>query len=139
MTTGGRTVLSYRPLTNRSTKISNNDGSHQSYTTCVGIATNVRFSCEPIPIMSFAQWQRPVVAVASGICIGIGRIAFNAPQIALAIRSATTPISIDITGRRAASVKAQGQYKLKPKRTIPRKLGAKRATGESARADGPST
>ncbi|ROT34585.1 hypothetical protein SODALDRAFT_329692 [Sodiomyces alkalinus F11] len=34
-----------------------------------------------------------------------------------------------VSGRRYASVKSQGQYKLKPKRTIPKKLGAKR-TGD---------
>ena len=31
--------------------------------------------------------------------------------------------------RRYASVKSQGAYKLKPKRTIPKKLGAKRTGG----------
>ncbi|TEA12434.1 54S ribosomal protein L2 [Colletotrichum sidae] len=51
------------------------------------------------------------------------------------LRPTTTPTSLAaaanalVAGRRYASVKSQGAYKLAPKRTIPKKLGAKR-TGD---------
>jgi len=37
-----------------------------------------------------------------------------------------------VEGRRGAKVKSQGHYNLKPKRTIPKKLGAKRTGGMSS-------
>jgi large subunit ribosomal protein L27 len=96
--------------------------------------------------MNFARWQRPLVAAAaaSGLRPAPTRLALVALPLrpapttttttttAAAVAAATIlgPMGIDISGRRHASVKAQGAYKLRPKRTIPKKLGAKRATGE---------
>lgn len=40
-----------------------------------------------------------------------------------------------VQGRRYASVKSQGAYRLKPKKTIPKKLGAKKTGGMFAVRD----
>ncbi|KAG6006946.1 hypothetical protein E4U21_006565 [Claviceps maximensis] len=71
--------------------------------------------------MRFLMMQRPLMAAAIG-CIARPTIQRTAPrtwQLA----------NVVAQGRRQASVKAQGAYKKKSKRGIPKKLGAKR-TGD---------
>ncbi|EEY20340.1 50S ribosomal protein L27 [Verticillium alfalfae VaMs.102] len=74
--------------------------------------------------MRLFQLQLPIRAVTASLL---------RPTLSLSVDAAPR-IHIDATnalvaGRRYASVKAQGQYKLKPRKTIPKKLGAKR-TGD---------
>jgi hypothetical protein len=74
--------------------------------------------------MRFLTMQRPLLAAAAN-GIGIGR-----PTIpGIALRSAQLA-NVLALGRRHASVKAQGAYRKKSKRGIPKKLGAKRTGGE---------
>jgi large subunit ribosomal protein L27 len=73
--------------------------------------------------MGFVQLQRPLGVAATGIC-GVS-LSTRIPRL-LGERLSILP-----AGRRYASVKAQGQYKLKPTRTHPKKLGAKRTGGMS--------
>ena len=74
--------------------------------------------------MSTVQWQRPVLAATSGIA--------RAPICARIVpiwRAVATPVTLDVGRRRHASVKAQGVYRFKPKRTVPKKLGPKKTHG----------
>lgn len=70
--------------------------------------------------MRFLIVQRPILAAVSGLA----RPAFTA----FAPRGAQLANAL-VQGRRQASVKSQGAYKKKPKRGIPKKLGAKRTGG----------
>ncbi|KAI1856556.1 hypothetical protein JX265_011515 [Neoarthrinium moseri] len=84
--------------------------------------------------MRLSQLHRPVVAAAS---TGAARPA--APRLlqdafaALRIRGAApanTTANVNVEGRRYASVKSQGMYRLRDSATIPKKMGAKK-TGDS--------
>ncbi|KAF6824793.1 50S ribosomal protein L27 [Colletotrichum plurivorum] len=81
---------------------------------------------QPVPeanLMRLLQLQQPLraaVAAASGLL----RPTASIPQ-----PSVVAAANALVAGRRYASVKSQGAYKTKPKRTIPKKLGAKR-TGD---------
>jgi large subunit ribosomal protein L27 len=71
--------------------------------------------------MRFFLAHRPLVAAVSAVAVG-GRVA--------------APIGVQLAnslaqGQRYASVKAQGAYRKKSKRGIPKKLGAKRTGGTS--------
>jgi large subunit ribosomal protein L27 len=70
--------------------------------------------------MRFLTIRRPVLAAVNGACrAGLNSTAPPTTQFA----------NLLIEGRRQASVKAQGAYKKKSKRGIPKKLGAKRTGG----------
>lgn len=72
--------------------------------------------------MRFLTMQRPMLAAAVS-CIArptVNNVAPLSAQLA----------NVLALGRRHASVKAQGAYKKKSKRGIPKKLGAKRTGGE---------
>jgi large subunit ribosomal protein L27 len=71
--------------------------------------------------MRLSQLQQPLRAAASSLLRPTIPLAesFSRLQITNAL----------VSGRRHASVKAQGAYKLKPKKTIMKKLGAKRTGG----------
>ncbi|MBE3045670.1 hypothetical protein IMZ48_24610 [Candidatus Bathyarchaeota archaeon] len=80
--------------------------------------------------MSLAQLQRPMAAAASGLSTRLLATSFvprGAPW-----RAAGANVLVE--GRRGAAVKSQGAYKTKPKRTIPKKLGAKKTGGTWTRA-----
>jgi hypothetical protein len=87
--------------------------------------------------MSLSRWQRPLLAAAGGMAAPSSAVrpglllsgALALPLRPAAPAPATTLPGFDVSARRTAAVKAQGAYKLRPKRTIPKKLGAKRATG----------
>ncbi|KAH7220633.1 ribosomal L27 protein-domain-containing protein [Fusarium oxysporum] len=70
--------------------------------------------------MRFLTMQRPILAAVTNIA----RPAFT-PVTPLGVQLANSLVQ----GHRFASVKSQGAYKKKPKRGIPKKLGAKR-TGD---------
>ncbi|CAG7560040.1 unnamed protein product [Fusarium equiseti] len=70
--------------------------------------------------MRFLTIQRPILAAVAGLA----RPAFT-PAAPLGVQLANSLLQ----GHRFASVKSQGAYKKKPKRGIPKKLGAKR-TGD---------
>lgn len=72
--------------------------------------------------MRFLSMQRPLVAAAGGLArISATRAAPTGAQLAA---RTCAPVGV-----RFASVKAQGAYKKKSKRGIPKKLGAKRTGG----------
>lgn len=71
------------------------------------------------PAMRFLTIQRPLLAVASAIP-RVGRIAPLGATLANRI----------VLGQRHASVKSQGAYRKKVKRSIPKKMGAKRTGGK---------
>lgn len=68
--------------------------------------------------MRFLTMQRPLVA-------GFARLCLHSP----APLAAAPWANAIVQGHRHASVKAQGAYKKKSKRGIPKKLGAKRIGG----------
>ena len=70
--------------------------------------------------MRFLTIQRPILAAVAGLA----RPAFT-PAAPLGVQLANSLVQ----GHRFASVKSQGAYKKKPKRGIPKKLGAKRTGG----------
>ena len=72
------------------------------------------------PTMRFLTMQRPIMAAVSSAAWS--RAVAPAPRIAQLA-------NVLVQGRRHASVKAQGAYKKKSKRGIPKKLGAKRTGG----------
>ncbi|SPN98954.1 related to 60s ribosomal protein L2 (mitochondrial) [Cephalotrichum gorgonifer] len=76
--------------------------------------------------MSLAQLQRPLAAAASGLST---RLLATSLALPWAAQWRGVDANVLVEGRRGAKVKAQGHYNLKPKRTIPKKLGAKR-TGD---------
>lgn len=69
--------------------------------------------------MRFFTMHRPLLA-ATAACM--------APRMAVAPAMGAQQLAVQ--GVRFASVKAQGAYKKKSKRGIPKKLGAKRTGGE---------
>ncbi|OAQ75784.1 50S ribosomal protein L27 [Purpureocillium lilacinum] len=79
--------------------------------------------------MRFLTMQRPVLAAAASAA------SLSASRLGLGLAAAVTVTGAQLMGgvlaqgRRNASVKAQGAYKKKSKRGIPKKLGAKR-TGD---------
>ncbi|KAF9877220.1 putative ribosomal protein L27 [Colletotrichum karsti] len=70
--------------------------------------------------MRLIQLQQPLRAAAAGLL---------RPAVPTAQPGVVAAANALVGGRRYASVKSQGAYKLQPKRTIPKKLGAKR-TGD---------
>lgn len=81
--------------------------------------------------MQLISLRRPLQAVAAQGC---RPQAAGAPTSSLTDRFALLRLdaghaSTGISGRRWAAVKSQGAYKLKNKKTIPKKLGAKRTGG----------
>ncbi|KAI3542778.1 ribosomal protein L27 [Colletotrichum filicis] len=77
--------------------------------------------------MRLFQLQRPLMAAAAGLLRTTAPIQSTASTAAQLLRADAA--NALVAGRRYASVKSQGAYKLAPKRTIPKKLGAKR-TGD---------
>jgi hypothetical protein len=75
--------------------------------------------------MRFLTMQRPLLAAAVSNCISIGR-----PTVAAVAPRSVQLANVLALGRRHASVKAQGAYRKKCKRGIPKKLGAKRTGGK---------
>lgn len=82
--------------------------------------------------MRFLTMQRPVLAALERLSL---------TTTAAAVCRTTTPIGVQLAaanaqaqGVRYASVKAQGAYKKKSKRGIPKKPGAKRTGGASNNA-----
>lgn len=74
--------------------------------------------------MRLLKMQLPIRAAVSGLLRpAVTLTADCAPRARIEINNAL------VSGRRYASVKAQGQYKKQPKRSIPKKLGAKRTGG----------
>ena len=79
--------------------------------------------------MRFLTMQRPVLAAAASAA------SLSASRLGLGLAAAVTVTGAQLMGgvlaqgRRNASVKAQGAYKKKSKRGIPKKLGAKRTGG----------
>lgn len=76
--------------------------------------------------MSLASLHRPFAAAASGLTTRLLATSFAAP---LGAQWRGADANVLVEGRRGAKVKSQGAYKFKPKRTIPKKLGAKRTGG----------
>lgn len=68
-----------------------------------------------------------MAAAASGLTARMLALSFAAPRGAQWRGGAEANALVE--GRRGAKVKSQGAYKYKPKRTIPKKLGAKRTGG----------
>ncbi|KAK2001064.1 ribosomal protein L27 [Colletotrichum falcatum] len=77
--------------------------------------------------MRLFQLQQPLRAAAAGLLRTTAPIQSSTPTAAQLLRADAA--NALVAGRRYASVKSQGAYKLAPKRTIPKKLGAKR-TGD---------
>ncbi|KAI1422521.1 ribosomal L27 protein-domain-containing protein [Xylaria sp. FL1777] len=83
--------------------------------------------------MRVAQLRRPLVAATSGITRSTTTPTIQHIQDVFAhlrIGPGTTNANAVVEGRRHATVKAQGAYKLRDSSTIPKKLGAKK-TGDS--------
>lgn len=83
--------------------------------------------------MQLITLRRPIQAAAVNCC---RPQAAASPACSLSDRFALLRLdaghsSTGISGRRWAAVKSQGAYKLKNKKTIPKKLGAKRTGGMS--------
>ena len=81
--------------------------------------------------MRLTQLRRPVLAAASN---GLARCA---PSPVKGLQEALAQLRIGghgaaVEGRRHASVKSQGAYKLRDSSTIPKKLGAKKTGGRSS-------
>ena len=80
--------------------------------------------------MRFTQLRRPLAAAASN------GLAQCAPGPVTGLQAALAQLRIGghgavAEGRRHASVKSQGAYKLRDSSTIPKKLGAKKTGGRS--------
>ncbi len=81
--------------------------------------------------MQLITLRRPIQAAAVNSC---RPHAAASPACSLSDRFALLRLDVGhsstgISGRRWAAVKSQGAYKLKNKKTIPKKLGAKRTGG----------
>ncbi|KAI1360128.1 ribosomal L27 protein-domain-containing protein [Xylaria arbuscula] len=81
--------------------------------------------------MRVTQLRRPIVAAASGISRATTTPTIRHVQDVFAqLRIGAGATNAVVEGRRHASVKSQGAYKLRDSSTIPKKLGAKK-TGDS--------
>ncbi|KAI0468078.1 ribosomal L27 protein-domain-containing protein [Xylaria cf. heliscus] len=81
--------------------------------------------------MRVTQLSRPLVAAASGITRPSAAPSLRHIQDAFAqLRMGVGATNAAVQGRRHASVKSQGAYRLRDSSTIPKKLGAKK-TGDS--------
>ncbi|KAI0157952.1 ribosomal L27 protein-domain-containing protein [Hypoxylon sp. FL1284] len=76
--------------------------------------------------MRVAQLQRPIVAAASSLSRATSTTPIRHVQEALG-QLRIGPSNVVVEGRRHASVKSQGAYKLRDSSTIPKKLGAKKS------------
>ncbi|KAJ4392859.1 54S ribosomal protein L2 mitochondrial [Neurospora sp. IMI 360204] len=88
--------------------------------------------------MHLAQLRQPLTRAAANSCHSVCRLPTTHSSVSATallseqfahLRIGPTSSNIAVQGRRYASVKAQGAYRLKPKNTIPKKLGAKK-TGD---------
>ncbi|KAK4130375.1 hypothetical protein BT67DRAFT_437082 [Trichocladium antarcticum] len=83
--------------------------------------------------MHFARLQRPLQRAAASSCRPFGAVlrATTSLQSRFAQLRITSPTAANaaVQGKRYASVKSQGAYRVKMKKTIPKKLGAKK-TGD---------
>ncbi|KAI0805639.1 ribosomal L27 protein-domain-containing protein [Xylaria sp. FL0064] len=83
--------------------------------------------------MRVTQLRRPLVAATSGITRSTTTPTIRHVQDVFAqlrVGAGATNANVIVEGRRHASVKSQGAYKLRDSSTIPKKLGAKK-TGDS--------
>jgi protein phosphatase inhibitor 2 len=83
--------------------------------------------------MHFARLQRPLQRAAASGFRPFGAVLRTTTSLEdrfahLRIASPTAA-NATVQGKRYASVKSQGAYKTKPKKTIPKKLGAKKTGG----------
>ncbi|KKA27740.1 hypothetical protein TD95_001275 [Thielaviopsis punctulata] len=81
--------------------------------------------------MQFSQLQRPFAAAVSGLVRPrlVASLLTMGERPALSAQWKINAANVLAEGRRNATVKAQGAYKHRPKRTHPKKMGAKR-TGD---------
>ncbi|KAK3402470.1 ribosomal L27 protein-domain-containing protein [Sordaria brevicollis] len=88
--------------------------------------------------MHLAQLRQPLTRAAANSCHSVCRLPTTHSSVSATallseqfahLRIGPTSSNVAVEGRRYASVKSQGAYRLKPKRTIPKKLGAKK-TGD---------
>ncbi|KAK3484584.1 ribosomal L27 protein-domain-containing protein [Neurospora crassa] len=88
--------------------------------------------------MHLAQLRQPLTRAAANSCHSVCRLPTTHSSVSATailseqfahLRIGPSSSNVAVEGRRYASVKAQGAYRLKPKRTIPKKLGAKK-TGD---------
>lgn len=84
------------------------------------------------------QLQRPLQRAAAGTSRSLGAVLCSTTGLEgrlARLRIACVPSSpapaVVVQGRRYASVKSQGAYKVKSKKTIPKKMGAKKTGGMS--------
>lgn len=73
--------------------------------------------------MRLSQLQQPLRAAASSLLRPTLPLAESLSRLQITSSNAL------VSGRRHASVKAQGAYKVQPKKTVMKKLGAKRTGG----------
>ncbi|KAK1778694.1 ribosomal L27 protein-domain-containing protein [Copromyces sp. CBS 386.78] len=88
--------------------------------------------------MHLAQLRQPLTRAAANSCHSVCRLPTTHSSVSATallsdqfahLRIGPTSSNVAVQGRRYASVKAQGAYKLTAKKTIPKKLGAKK-TGD---------
>ncbi|KAK3948023.1 ribosomal L27 protein-domain-containing protein [Pseudoneurospora amorphoporcata] len=88
--------------------------------------------------MHLAQLRQPLTRAAANSCHSVCRLPTTHSSVSATallseqfahLRIGPTSSNVVVQGRRYASVKAQGAYKLTAKKTIPKKLGAKK-TGD---------
>ncbi|CCC13881.1 hypothetical protein SMACR_07950 [Sordaria macrospora] len=88
--------------------------------------------------MHLAQLRQPLTRAAANSCHSVCRLPTTHSSVSATallseqfahLRIGPTSSNVAVEGRRYASVKAQGAYKLTAKKTIPKKLGAKK-TGD---------
>ena len=92
--------------------------------------------------MHLAQLRQPLTRAAGNSCHSVCRLPTHSSVSATALlseqfahlRIGPTSSNVIVEGRRYATVKAQGAYKLTAKKTIPKKLGAKKTGGMFAPA-----
>jgi large subunit ribosomal protein L27 len=80
--------------------------------------------------MRIAQLQRPMAAVAAVASSTASASGLSRPSTLRHLQDALAGLRIEaVEGRRYATVKAQGAYRLRDSSTIPKKLGAKKTGG----------
>lgn len=88
--------------------------------------------------MHLAQLRQPLTRAAANSCHSVCRLPTTHSSVSATallseqfahLRIGPTSSNVAVEGRRYASVKAQGAYKLTAKKTIPKKLGAKKTGG----------
>lgn len=85
--------------------------------------------------MHLARLQRPLQRAAASSALPFNAVLLPTATTALEERfghlriSSPNNANAAVEGRRYATVKSQGAYKLKSKKTIPKKMGAKKTGG----------